>query len=215
MGYPVISRDSHDFPLTPQEAVQKLKTPGAPFPTKSGMPLDLSEVVIECPRVRLRPLRSEDANDLFKEFTREITRYLIHQPTGRIEDNLAFIQGSIAGRATGRDLAFLIADRASGEFLECGGLHSQARSVEPHLGIWIKKSAHGKGYGREAIAGVVQWAFGTFEIQALRYDFDRANTASQKVVESLGGICVGEEATPQTDGGMLDTLIYHIKRPKG
>ncbi len=61
----------------------------------------------------------------------------------------------------------------------------------------------------------MQWAFGTFEIQALRYDFDRANTASQKVVESLGGICVGEEPTPQTDGGMLDTLIYHIKRPKG
>lgn len=200
---------------TPQESVQKLKTPGAPFPTRSGVPLDLTEVVIECPRVRLRPLRSEDAEGMFKEFTREITRYLIHQPTGRIEDNLAFIQGSNAGRSAGRDLVVLIADKNSGEFLGCGGIHSQARSMEPHLGIWIKKSAHGKGYGREAIAGVVQWAFGTFEIEAIRYDFDRANTASQKVVESLGGICVGEEATPHTDGGMLDTLIYHIKRPKG
>ena len=66
-----------------------------------------------------------------------------------------------------------------------GSIHSQARTVEPHLGIWIKKSAHGKGYGREAIEAVVQWAFHNTEIPALRYDFDRANISSQKLVEPL------------------------------
>ena len=85
--------------------------------------------------------------------------------------------------------------------------------MEPHLGIWIKKSAHGKGYGREAIEAVVQWAFHNTEIPALRYDFDRANISSQKLVEPLGGVCVGEEHTPQTDGGMLDTLLYIIRKP--
>jgi len=196
-----------------KEAVAALKAPGKPFPTKSGVALDLHEVVIEAARVVLRPLRPEDAQDIFREFTAEITRYLIHQPTGRIEDTRGFINRSVEGRAAGSDLAFLIADKSSGEFLGCGGIHSQARTVEPHLGIWIKKSAHGKGYGREAIEAVVQWAFHNTEIPALRYDFDRANISSQRLVESLGGVCVGEEHTPQTDGGMLDTLLYIIRKP--
>ena len=204
-------------PESAQKAVAALKAPGKPFPTSystnCGTPLDLSETVIEAARVVLRPLRPEDAPDIFREFTREVTRYLLHQPTGRIEDTLGFINRSQEGRAAGRDLGCLIADKSTGEFLGCCGIHSQARTVEPHIGIWIKKSAHGKGYGREAIEAVVQWTFQNTAVSAIRYDFDRANHSSQKLVESLGGICVGEERTPQTDGGMLDTLIYIIRKP--
>ncbi|NDC38787.1 MAG: hypothetical protein EBZ48_12165, partial [Proteobacteria bacterium] len=63
------------------------------------------------------------------------------------------------------------------------------------------------------IEAVVQWTFQNTAVSAIRYDFDRANRSSQKLVESLGGVCVGEEPTPQTDGGVLNTLIYIIRKP--
>ncbi|MFM1848915.1 MAG: hypothetical protein RL417_2389 [Pseudomonadota bacterium] len=201
--------------IGPQRAVEQLKNPGESFRLRPGHTLDLDTVVITSDRLTLRPVSRDYAERIFAEYTPEVTRYLMTEASGRIEDTYAFIEKAAAGRAKRTDFAAVILPRETGEFLGCCGIHSQARSVEPHLGIWIKKSAHGHGYGREAVSALCDWAWRTLDYPALRYDVDRANTASRKVVESLGGIVVAEEVAPRTNGGTLDSIIYRIPRPIG
>ncbi len=42
----------------------------------------------------------------------------------------------------------VILDRETGRFLGCAGLH-ELEAARPELGVWLKKSAHGNGFGRE------------------------------------------------------------------
>jgi len=197
----------------PRRAVEKLKTEGTPFPPKAGTTLDLDAVEIVSSRLKLRPVSLEYTEKIFSELTPEITQYMMTQPSGRIEDTIAFIEKSAIGRTNETDLALVILKRETGEFLGMCGLHSQARSLEPHLGIWIKKGAHGSGYGREAVEALCTWAWSNLDYSALRYDVDRANVSSQRIAESLGGTVVEEEKTLRMDGGTLDSLIFHIPRP--
>ena len=36
-----------------------------------------------------------------------------------------------------------------------------ADSVSPELGLWLKESAHGQGFGREVVAALVEWGHAT------------------------------------------------------
>jgi Acetyltransferase (GNAT) domain len=46
---------------------------------------------------------------------------------------------------------------------ECLGMASleDADSVSPELGLWLKESAHGQGFGREVVAALVEWGHAT------------------------------------------------------
>ena len=196
----------------PKKAVEAIKTVGQPFPPAPGRTLELDQVEVVSSRLKLRPVTRQYAERIFAEFTPDITRYMMTQPSGRIEDTRAFIDKAAVGRSNQTDLALVILQRETEEFLGMCGLHSQARSLEPHLGIWIKKKAHGSGYGREAVTALCNWAWQNLNYPVLRYDIDRANEASRRVVESLGGYIVGEERTPRLNIEPLDTVIYHIPR---
>lgn len=194
----------------PKPDAAKMKLPGPPFKVRPGQVLDLEGVAIQSARLILRPVSLDYAGDIFAEFTPDITRYLMTQASGKLEDTVAFIEKAVAGRRAGRDLAVVILSRAHGEFLGAGGIHSLARVQEPSLGIWLKKSAHGHGYGREAVGALCAWAGEHLDYRALNYDVDRANTPSRMIAESLGGTIVAEQRLPRTTGGFLDSLLYRI-----
>jgi RimJ/RimL family protein N-acetyltransferase len=48
---------------------------------------------------------------------------------------------------------------------ECLGMASleDADSVSPELGLWLKESAHGQGFGREVVAALVEWGHATLD----------------------------------------------------
>ena len=105
-------------------------------------------------------------------------------------------------------LAILAKD--TDEFLGCCGLHGRENPREPELGIWLKKSAHGRGFGREAVAAVRDWAERHLIVDAFIYPVDRNNTASRKVAEALGGTIVRSELIKTMSGGELDAVVYKI-----
>ena len=182
-----------------------------PFEFKPGMYMPLSEIVIETERQRLVPITQEFAEDILREFTPEITRYMIPLPASSMEDVLAFIENSQKNMQAGYEVVFAATDKTSGEFLGNVGLHGRDKIHTPHLGLWFKKAVHGKGYGGEAIRGVIDWAVTHLNIEVFRYPVDRANIPSRKIPESLGGKIVEEfkGATMDPDK-FLDEIVFEI-----
>jgi ribosomal-protein-alanine N-acetyltransferase len=181
------------------------------FIMRDGQPASLLDVSISGERVRLVPTTHEHAESIFREFTEEITRFMYPRPAARIEETLEFIESSRERMAVGANLQLTILSRETGEFLGCCGLHGESNPKSPELGIWVKRAAHGRGYGREAIAALVGWASDNLVVGHILYPVDRNNLASRKIPESLGGTIVAEKSDVGHGGNPLDLVIYRLE----
>lgn len=170
---------------------------------------DLSHVVLETNRLRLEPISERWAEEIFREFTADITRYMLASPAEEITETLVFIVAARKAMCDGTDLVPVILHRESGEFLGCCGLHKVHTSA-PEFGIWLKKGAHGNKYGQEAIAALKEWGCANLTVSHFIYPVDRRNCASRKVALSLGGRVMHERDTCAPDGRCLEEYVYFM-----
>src|SRR5205807_3377603 len=91
-------------------------------------------------------------------------------------------------------------------------LHGIGRG-EPELGIWIKEAAHGRGYGREAIAALLRWAGAHLGVTGFVYPVAEGNGPSRRLAESLGGAIIAMRKLRKPTGVILDEVVYRIERP--
>ncbi len=142
------------------------------------------KLVIETERLLLVPITMQYAEEIFKEFNREITTYMSPKPAKDISETKAFIQHSIETMNAWINYQTVILDKITKEFLGCAWLHADNPKT-PELGIWIKKSAFGKKIGREAIVGLTDRAQKNLDFEYLFYPVDKDNIPSRKIAESL------------------------------
>ncbi len=173
-------------------------------------PIDLTALQIEAERLILRSLEARDGPDIFNEFTSEITRLMYPKPAETPEETLAFIARSRENMAFGKDVVLAITDKKTGEFLGVCGFHGKDAPTTPELGIWLKKAAHGNKYGREAVMTLSSWAVDHIDFAYAIYPVDRANVASRKIPEALGGEITEEKTVKMMSGGYLDEVVYKI-----
>jgi [ribosomal protein S5]-alanine N-acetyltransferase len=173
-------------------------------------PEDLFAIEIEGDRINLVTISTDREKEIFQEFTTEITTYMFPDPAINLEERCAFINGSRQAIAAGHNLQFVILSKLTSEFLGCVGLHGEKKVRIPEIGIWLKKKAHGSGYGREAVHLLVNWTRENIDIDYFIYPVDRRNISSRKIPESLGGKVIEsfEKTTPT--GKFLDMLVYRI-----
>ncbi|MBA3030716.1 MAG: GNAT family N-acetyltransferase [Desulfobacterium sp.] len=181
------------------------------FDYKHNNFIDLTSIRIEGDRVVLSSICGRYSNEVFKEFTPEITVYMVPKPTETIDETVSFIAESLKSMKAGNDLHLVITKKDNGEFLGCCGLHGRQNTKTPELGIWIKKAAHGNKYGQEAIQTLVSWAIGKINFDYFIYPVDKANIASRKIPETLGGIIFEEKMVSTMRGTILDEIVYKIK----
>jgi RimJ/RimL family protein N-acetyltransferase len=173
--------------------------------------MDLRTVSIHSERLSLVPTSEAYAHEIFAEFTPEVTAYMFPKPPEVIEETLAFLSAAREELRSGESLNVAVLARDSGEFLGCAGLH-HVPSRTPELGIWIKRGAHGHGYGREAVTALAGWALANLDFDYLVYPVDRRNGASRRIPESLGGAVKAEYDKVNESGVTLDILEYRIER---
>lgn len=171
--------------------------------------MDLSFVEINTDRLLLRPIGYSYTNDIFIEFTDEITLYMFPKPSENIEGVKEFISSSIKGLQEGHNLQLVILKKPALEFIGCVGLHSIGKK-DPELGIWIKKSAHGNKFGNETITNIIEWARENIEFEYLRYPVDKRNYASRRIPERNNGIIKREFKSINQKGFELDQVEYWI-----
>ena len=170
---------------------------------------DLSQITIYTERLSLVPLSETYAQTICEEFTEEITTYMFPRSPKKIEETLAYIHTMIPKIAKGEELAVVILSKDTGEFLGGGGAHNLTTPT-PELGIWIKKSAHGNNFGKEAVQALKQWIDENIPYTYIIYPVDRRNIPSRKIAESLGGIIEKEYQTKNMAGDTLDEIEYRI-----
>jgi RimJ/RimL family protein N-acetyltransferase len=176
-----------------------------------GHQLNFCDVVIETDRLRLIPIEHRYAGVIFAEFTEQVGEYLYVQPTGVFADTRAFIAQSLKALEQKTDLQLVILDKQTGEFFGCTGLH-HTDTPTPEPGIWLKKSAQGKGYGFEVIAALKQWANEHLVYEYLVYPADKENVRSWTIAVRLGGTFDGEFQKPNSRGIPRVLVRYHIGR---
>jgi [ribosomal protein S5]-alanine N-acetyltransferase len=181
-----------------------------------GAPPDLMATIVGTERLSLEPIREDHAPDIFREFSAEVATYMLPKPAAHAEETLNFVRGSRARMASGQNPQLVILSRSSGEFLGCCGLHPSDHPSEgaPSLGIWLKRGAHGRRYGREAIAGLIRWAAENLAAEHLLYPVDERNIPSRRIPESLGGTLVGKRQEVGATGNTLRLLVYQISLRK-
>jgi RimJ/RimL family protein N-acetyltransferase len=177
---------------------------------KKAHSLDLSSLLIEGERLSLQSLTNDFSAAMFAEFNSDITRYMIPKPAENISDTLSFIADSIKGMKQGGELVLAIVNNRNGEFLGCCGFHGRDKYTTPEIGIWLKKSAHGKKYGLEAIKILYLWAVENIDFNYAIYPVDKANVASRKIPEALGGVVYQEIQKKSFSGNILDEVVYKI-----
>ncbi|MBT7088352.1 GNAT family N-acetyltransferase, partial [bacterium] len=180
--------------------------------SKTENPLNLDAVLIETARLYLKPISIDYKDEIFKNFTKEITKYLLSSPVNDISITINFINLSIKQRKKCTDLVLVILNKKTKEFLGICGLHTLHKKEQPDLGIWLKAAAHGHGFGKEAIHGLKQWTDNTLDYDYLIYPVDRQNIPSRKIPESMGGVIYKEEKIKTPDGRILDEVVYKIKK---
>jgi ribosomal-protein-alanine N-acetyltransferase len=138
-------------------------------------------------RLILQPVSDKYKFEICNEFTAEITKYMPFTPAGDIKATEDFIARSNDELISGKSVQFCIVERKTNEFLGCCGLHhTDTKAVE--LGLWLKKSVHGNGYGTEVVKALIALAEKSLDPDYLFYPVDKNNEASRKIPEKLGFI---------------------------
>lgn len=177
---------------------------------KPGVSVNFDTLVVLGERIFLTTRADFYANEIFREFTTEVTRYMTPQPCATRADFEVLLKQFAEQRANKTDVLFVIVKKESGEFLGCCGIHATSNARVPHVGLWIKKGAHGHRYGREAIRTLIQYASEHLVVEGFLYAVDRRNVPSLKIPESLGGSVVDEVKVTSMSGQELDEVVYHI-----
>lgn len=171
----------------------------------------LSQVRIESPRLRLVPLSLDHAEAIFREFTPEVTKYMVPAPGKTVDDARAFVASSLEGLARNETLHLAIVHKETGDFLGCLGLHG-LKTDHPELGLWTKASAWGNGYGLEAATALVRWARRNLEFDHLVYPVDRRNGPSRRIAEANDGTVTAEYKKTNQGGLERDEVEYWIPK---
>lgn len=159
------------------------------------------------------PISLDYAPVIFGEFTDEITRYMYPITPKEITETEAFIKESMQKFEDGKDIVVAVLKKDSKEYVGNSGLHN-IDTPTPELGIWIKKGAHGNGYGKEAVAGLKMWADSNLTYEYLKYPVVEENMPSRKIAESLGGEVFLISSQTFKNGKVFSLVDYRIYPPK-
>lgn len=143
---------------------------------------------LETERLILRPMRLDDAEDMYDYARREdVTRYLTWLPHGSItytKDYLSYIE---ARYAMGDFFDFAVVEKESGRMIgTCGFTKIDTPNDSAEIGYVLNPKHHGKGYATEAAGEIVRFGFTALKLHRIEAKFMEGNTASLHVMEKLG-----------------------------
>jgi RimJ/RimL family protein N-acetyltransferase len=171
--------------------------------------VDLSSVSLSSQRLLLKSFTGDDAREAFLAATPTVARYMSWEPAPSLEAFELIRQSWIPKMRAGTDASLAVRHKPSLEFLGAAGLHN-TDAIEPELGIWIKESQHGHGYGREAVAMIIAFAANALGKQAVVYPVVEQNGPSRRLAESLGGTIIGVRLLRKAAGIEYPEVVYRI-----
>jgi 8-oxo-dGTP diphosphatase len=147
-------------------------------------------VIIETTRLRLRPYLDDDLDRLVALAGNwEVARWLTSMPHPyKASHGRRWITHVRAAHQAGKPLSFAIALRTSDQLIGGGGLDGAGGDGGggPALGYWLGQPYWGAGYGREALAAIIQYGFHTLKLETIQAIAAPDNLASQSILRACG-----------------------------
>lgn len=163
---------------------------------------------IETERLTIYPMSPKFTDDIFNNFTHEITKFMFPATPKDISETESFVRDAMSKNEAGKDFQVFYTNK-NGEFIGCGGLH-HIDTDTPEFGVWVKRSAHGNKYGREAISALKEWADANLKYKYLKYPVDKNNIASRKIPESMNGVIEDSYLYKTASGETLNCIEFRI-----
>ncbi|MGL4583361.1 MAG: GNAT family N-acetyltransferase [Flavobacterium sp.] len=151
--------------------------------------------------------------DIFHALTPTVAKFLPFIPTGKIEDTQGFIDYSLGVLDQGTDITLVAVDKDTKEFIGCCGIHD-INDESISLGIWLKESAFGKGYGQELITALETYVNQNLPVDYLIYNVEKDNHGSIKIAEKLGYIYHSDFVRNISEEKILNMLQYRKDNKK-
>ena len=161
-----------------------------PGMTRHSTPID--PPLLETPRLRMRPHRAEDFDDVAAMWAEPaVARHISGKPSTRQESWARLLR--YIGHWQVLPYGFwVLEDKATGQFLGEVGFADFRRDIQPSLdGVpeigWILRSAaHGRGLASEAVAAALAWSDESLESDRTVCLIDPENAASLRVAAKNG-----------------------------
>ena len=177
--------------------------------------MSLTTPTLETERLRLRPVADADADALWAMHSdAHVLRYWDSPPWADRSRAQRFIAASRTMAEDGSGVRLAIDRAADGRFLGWCSLsrwNPDYRSAA--IGYCLAEPAWGQGYATEAARAVLDWAFGTLDLNRVQAETDTRNLASARVLEKLGFV---REGTLREDcvvnGDVSDSWVYGLLR---
>ncbi len=143
--------------------------------------------VLEGERIRLRPLRMDDAPDVFTMYSDpEVTRYWSFSAWTQPAQAEAWLAERI-GWGPPSVYGWALADRASDRFLGTTALFSLSGPLHrAELGYSLMPSEQGRGLATEAVRTALDFGFDILGLERIEADVDPRNLPSLRTLENLG-----------------------------
>ena len=171
------------------------------------------KLAIATPRLRLRPLRRDDAEALFLVFCdAQAMRYWSSPPHGSLLVTAEVIEGAQAAFIGGSGIEWAITragdDTAVGKIGHWRWQRAHSRS---EVGFILRRDLWGQGFAAEALGAIVDWGFRRLELHSIEGQLDYENLGSQRTLERVGFRPEGRLRQAYYDGREFrDTLVYGI-----
>ena len=159
-------------------------------------------IVIQSPRLQLSQFQIADAKEVFACITPAITRFMRWDPPTWSE-YLARCERRVQAPEP-NTFSFVIRRRESKECLGMTAVED-CDKPSPELGLWLKESVHGQGFGREVVAALAQWAHENLGKESFIYPVAVQNTASRRIAEGFQGEIVAHRTNPK-----YESVVYRI-----
>lgn len=168
----------------------------------------MTALALKTERLVIQPFSNTYLEDYYQEFTDEITKYQYPDSFADVEAARQLVSAFVADMERGEMLELVILTRG-GAFLgslEVFGL----REETPEIGLWLKKSAHGQGYGYEALRAVIEALNATNKYRYYLYEADVRNTPSIRLAQKFQYQKDGREEITTESGKKLMMQTYRI-----
>jgi len=185
--------------------------------------LDLP-AALDTERLLMRPPQAGDGPALLSAINdslAELRRFLASLPWVAAEQTLEsaeiYCRNAQANFLARRDLPFLLFEKSTGQLVGATGLHRIVWATpKVEFGYWCRTTRSGKGFVSEAVAALVDFAFGHLHAVRVELITDEENTGSRRLAERCGFVLEGvlrkERRAP--DGILRNTCIY-ARLPEG
>ncbi|MCX7032513.1 MAG: GNAT family protein [Arenimonas sp.] len=170
--------------------------------------------VLESERIRLRPLRMDDAPDVYEMYSDpEITRYWSFSAWTQPAQAEAWLAERI-GWGPPSVYGWALADRESDRFLGTTALFSLSGPLHrAELGYSLMPTHQGRGLATEAVRTALDFGFDTLGLERMEADVDPRNEASCRLAERLGFQREGLLRNRWRVGGeFADSILYGLLR---